>query len=131
MGSEENEFWRSYRNDPERLERKSQEKRKRQDDREAQARDRKIQKVEPRTVTQSHDWLCHNGNIHFCRDRQYFESYQEFDSVRLIPQDYGPLAVHGMGTVRVDFKRQLGQDHSMSVTLANTLHVPGARCNGL
>ncbi|KAK3723615.1 hypothetical protein LTR37_001496 [Vermiconidia calcicola] len=132
MGQEDSEFWKAYRDDPERKQRKAHQKRQREEEREEQAKERKIQRLEDRKRTTCHDWLLHEGNVHFCRSRKYFKTYEEYHPrVTVTYPDLGRLRVHGIGIAQVGLKRQLGQDTGMDWNFHACLHIPDARCNGV
>lgn len=82
------------------------------------------------------DWLCHNGNVHYARNRRDFETYQAVDPSR------GPVLarlldttidhpVLGVGTVRLRVKKRLGSSEIAVVTLLSVYHIPSGMCNGI
>lgn len=139
MGRDKTDFWRSVRDYPERLERKAHEKRKMQEEKEDVARERKMPKTEERLVRkieQPHppccnDWLCHDRNINFARNRSDFDIYTALDTTAIAAPDDRYVNVFGIGTVKFNVKRQLGQNNLIAFTLKLVLHIPEARCNGI
>ena len=133
MGREDFDWVEGYRNDPERLERKQQEKRKRAGDRHEQGRENKIRRQESRrALPASDDWLLHRGNVHFARDRSSFcDDYVPISATATSANNSQQLSVIGIGTVKLDVQRQLSQAKTSTISWFNVLHIPSARCNGI
>lgn len=53
----------------------------------------------------SNDWLLHAGDVHFCRDRTMFSSYQSLYDIYAYKIDGSKLRVLGKGTVNINWKK--------------------------
>ena len=81
----------------------------------------------------SNDWQLHNGNVSFCRSIDDFTEYHPIKATAILGQGSTrtTISVHGIGTVSIPFKTQLGQSGGKPQGLTGVLHIPAARCNGL
>jgi hypothetical protein len=140
------ETFEAYRRDPERLAHREQQKRDREEDRESvrAADKRRKLDVEESGKASSHqdraggifcdDWLFHNGNVHYTRDRKSFVSFKRIGGVaHVMKNPRTDIRIKGIGTVQLKVKRQpgQGQDDYQQILLVNTLWIPEASCNGI
>lgn len=146
------DFWKACAEDPDRLAHKEREKRQRAEDREDERSFQKSQKLDPYVcckrpaafpwsfpVGGCHDWLLHNGNVHYTRRRDNLESFRPVAAWAHITETSGNenstklrhVSVTGIGTLKLTVKRQLSHNATNELMLVDTLYVPDAPCNGI
>lgn len=92
--------------------------------------------MKPAYISPEDDWLCHNGNIHYARNRSDFESYQPIDTNKkpLFAKLEGTnieVPVLGIGEVRLHLKQRPGSQDDLHSILYRVHHIPSAMCNGI
>ncbi|KAK4539604.1 hypothetical protein LTR36_010540 [Oleoguttula mirabilis] len=86
---------------------------------------------EDQPLPSCNDWLYHEGNVHFARNRSDFDTYTAIDALAYTAPGNEQVGVLGIGTVKLAVRRQLNQHTTMVHPIHPVLHTPAARCNGL